>query len=77
MILSISAVLIESTLQFIIARSILGITTGLNAMIVPLYIKEMSPDALSEKTPLNNLMPIYIKQRVPPSEISGKMVSFT
>ena len=59
--MSISAVVMESSFYFIVARSILGIATGLNATIVPLYIKEMSPDALSERTPLNNLMPIYIK----------------
>jgi MFS family permease len=61
LILSVVAVLVTSLYLNILSRCILGITTGLNATIVPLYIKEMSPDALSDKTPLNNLMPIYIK----------------
>ena len=33
-----------------VGRSICGLTTGLNSMLVPLYIKEMSPVVISGKT---------------------------
>ena len=36
-------------------RAVCGLTTGLNSMLVPLYIKEMSPVVISGKTGAYNL----------------------
>ena len=35
----------EESKLLLIGRIISGVVTGINAVIVPLYIKEMSPDA--------------------------------
>ena len=34
--------------QFVFARLLIGICTGFNSVLIPLYIKEMSPDALQD-----------------------------
>ena len=54
-----------------VGRAICGIGTGLNSTLVPIYIKEISPDALCQKTSLHNLAPIYNKDKGL-EEISGK-----
>lgn len=54
-----------------IGRIISGLSTGINAVIVPLYIKEMSPHAQIHETEVNNIMPLYTKEKSM-KEISGR-----
>jgi len=49
-VICILAVQLDHLFLLYIGRFICGITTGLNLSIIPIYIKEMSPYAVSEKT---------------------------
>jgi len=55
---------------FIIGRFICGVCGGINMPLVMLYIKEMSPNAISLENSHNNWMP-DINDGDSPSEISG------
>lgn len=55
----------------LISRLVTGICSGLNNTVVPLYIKEMSPHAISEETGNNNIIPLYSESEVT-QECSGK-----
>lgn len=43
----------------LIGRFICGLNAGANSMLVPLYIKEMAPHAISERTNNSNIIPLY------------------
>lgn len=45
--------------MFIFSKIITGISVGMNSTLVPLYIKEMTPHAISKKSAVNNLIPDY------------------
>lgn len=63
----------ETFTIFSIGKAICGFAVGLNAVIVPLYIKEMCVDSVSEKTSLANLLIITsVKDKIPETK-SGKI----
>jgi hypothetical protein len=62
---------LENIPLFYIGRGICGLGVGLNATLVPIYIKEISPDAITQKTQFFNLVPIYDSDKGV-EEMSGK-----
>lgn len=56
-------------------RFIIGLSCGINQIIVPIYIKEMSPDAVTHENPEYNLEPYYLPEKGI-EEMSGRTGSF-
>jgi len=55
---------------FIIGRVLCGFSAGVNEVLIMLYIKEMSPDAICKKTDGNNSYPMSTISTL--AEMSGK-----
>ena len=55
---------------FVVGRIICGLSSGINEVLMMLYIKEMSPDAICKKTGDENVIPMYTKKNL--AEMSGK-----
>ena len=62
-LLCVCSINVKSYTILFIGRVICGLTAGLNNVIIMCYIKEVSPDALTQETQFDDLAAIYTKTK--------------